>query len=806
MFKPKVEIQKSKVHNKNCTTITHSIVSLSTRDVHGENASTRRLLLGFMLLFLVPVKVRGATLQGTVLDPSGQAAPGVRVSLLTPLTALEERQTDAQGRYAFDGLRGGVYKLVASLPGFSSSSTEVEVGETDTRSVDLQLALSAVEEHVVVSASLAGTLAPQIGSSVSVITQQEIDERGAQSVLDVLRGIPGVEINQTGRRGGVTSAFLRGGNSNYNLVMVDGIQVNQFGGYFDFAPLTVDGVDHVEVTRGPESALYGSNAVTGVVNVISKRGEGPAHLTLRAEAGSFTTWRLATGASGLTRGLSWAYNLSRLDSGGVVPNDQYRNQTAFLSLGTRRSPRRQLDFHFFGNANSAGAPGPFGSDPDHLFPGIDRVSRDKQNIFGYQGGYAEQLSARFRQVVSGSISTNDSFFHSPYGDSFLKGLRGVLNTRSEVTVSTRDFLVFGFEYNRDQIKNTFIADAHFKPFLLPRTSLAYFAENRWSPVRRLFVIAGLRVDNLRTRALPPDAFGSRPLLPASSIIKANPRVSVAFLPHEGSAGAWFGTTRLHGSFGTGIRAPDGFELAFTNNPKLKPEKSLSFDTGIEQRFFENRALLDVTTFFNRFRDQIVTLGGSLSNLSTFSSANLANTGAQGLETSFRIRPTPSLEIGAEYTFLDTSILALSGSTLALSPLEASLLAEGVSTQDLLPFRVGQRLLRRPRNAGAYNVTWRHGRLTLNTNAYIRGIVLDVEPNLGTFACAPAAFGGPGLPCLFNNKGYIRANAGFAYQLPGGLELYGQVNNFLNQKYEESFGFPALHLNFLAGFRFNFPAQ
>ncbi|PYU98667.1 MAG: TonB-dependent receptor, partial [Acidobacteria bacterium] len=138
----------------------------------------------------------------------------------------------------------------------------------------------------------------------------------------------------------MTGVFIRGGNSNYNLVMIDGVQINQYGGDFDFAPLTVDGVDRVEIIRGPQSALYGSNAVAGVINVVTRRGEGPPHFTALAEVGSFTTRRFATGGSGLKRGFDWAYDLSRLDSGGVVKNDNYRNQAAFLSLGYSRSPRR----------------------------------------------------------------------------------------------------------------------------------------------------------------------------------------------------------------------------------------------------------------------------------------------------------------------------------------------------------------------------------------------------------------------------------------------------------------------------------
>ncbi len=770
---------------------------MSKSKVKGQKSKVQNVVaIVALCLLLRATTMSAATLRGTVLDPSGRAVQGVRVSLLAALSALDERQTDAQGRYEFDGVPPGVYQLVANAPGFSSSSSGLEVREGETRTQDLRLELSAVEQHVVVSASLGGALAPQIGSSVSVITQQEIEDRDAQSVFEVLRGVPGVEVNQTGRRGGVTSVFVRGGNSNYNLVMIDGIQVNEFGGgsSFDFAPLPTDGVERVEVTRGPQSALYGSNAVTGVVNIVSQRGEGPPRFSLLEEAGSFNTLRFAAGASGLRRGLGWAVHASRLYSHGVVANDKYRSQSGFASLSYRRSERRRADFHFFGNANDAGAPGPFGSDPDHLydapiFPGgptprqSGLISRDKQNLFAYQGSYSEQFTPRFRQVVIGSVATNDFFFRSGSGNSFSNNLRGIVNTRSEVAVSSKDFLVAGFEYNREQIRNKFIADSQSNPFLLPRTSLAYFVENRWSPTARWYVIAGLRVDDIRTRELPPDRFGSRPLLPASSVTKINPRLSVAYVAHEGATSGGLGVTRLHGSLGTGIRPPNGFDLAFTNNPRLKPERSVSFDSGVEQRFLSDRAVLDVTYFYNRFEDQIVTLGGSLSNLSTFRTDNLANARAHGMEVSFRIRPTRSLAVSGEYTLLNTSILAVGSSSFAQ-----------------FPFQVGQQLVRRPKNSAAYNVTWWHRRLMLNTHAYIRGPVLDIEPNDGAFACRL------GLQCLFTNKGYIRADAGFSYALSHGVEVYGRLNNFLNRKYEESLGFPALHLNFLAGIRLNFPGE
>jgi hypothetical protein len=137
---------------------------------------------------------------------------------------------------------------------------------------------------------------------------------------------------------------------------------------------------------------------------------------------------------------------------------------------------------------------------------------------------------------------------------------------------------------------------------------------------------------------------------------------------------------------------------------------------------------------------------------------------------------------AEYTWLNTAVLALDGTT-------------GVQ----LPFFVGEPLLRRPRSSAGYDITWTHGRLMLNSNASIRGAVLDLEPNDGTFTCTFEP------QCVFRNHGYVDANAGFAYHLPRGIEIYGRLNNFLNQKYEESFGFPALRLNFVSGIKLELPA-
>jgi outer membrane receptor protein involved in Fe transport len=721
-----------------------------------------------------------ASISGTVFDPDGRATGGARITLLYAMAAVETRETNAQGQYRFDDLRGGRYEIVGTLPGFSEVTGEIELRPDEKLVKDLNLRLSAVQEKIVVSAAPGGALTSQIGSSVSVVSAQEIDDRGAQAALDVLRGLPGVEINQSGGRGTVTSAFIRGGNSNYNLVMVNGIQLNDFGGGFDLAPLPAEGVEQVEVIRGPESALYGSNAVAGVINIETIHGDGPPHFSFIGEGGSLYTWRVGTTGAGQTGGFSWAYSLSRLQTRGQIRNDGYRNQTSTLSLGYSRSPRRQFNVNFFGDAGVVGLPGPWGSDPDHLFPGRDPSTHQNQNLFGYQAQYIEQFSSRFQQVTTVSVSTDRITFISPsQGNSFTNNLRVVANTRSEIAVSSKDTLVAGFEYDRDQFENTFVEEPTAVPFTLGRNTYAFFAENRWNPGDRWFINAGLRVDDFQTDSVPSNMSAGQPGIPSNTIAKVDPRISAAYLARESDDEGFFGGTRLHASFGTGIRAPDGFELAFTNNPALKPEKSISFDAGIEQRMAQDKAVLDVTYFYNRFKDQIVTTGNLPTN---FDSENIAKSRADGLETSIRLRPFRSLEFSGSYTWLNTSILALDN-----------------FTEPQFPFTVGQPLVRRPHNAGGFNATWTKKRLMLNMNGTIRGAVLDIEPNDGSFACSLM------LPCLFRNHGYELMNAGFSYRLPKGIEIYGRLNNFLNQRYEEAFGFPSLRLNFMAGFKVDLPS-
>jgi outer membrane receptor protein involved in Fe transport len=714
-----------------------------------------------ILLAASAAVISAADIRGTVLDPSGAAIPGAQVSAVNRLGVLAQTTTDRSGGFELRIADPAGARVVVTAPGFETSSTEVGVSSP----LEIHLKLAAQSNSVRVVGSTIDVPLREQGSSASIISGPEIRERNEAFGIDLLRYLPGVAVNQSGPPGTVGTIFIRGGETNYTLVAIDGVPLNSFGGEINFVlpHIPTESLERIEVIRGPQSAVYGPYANSGVVNFVTRTAADAPNLDLLAEGGSHHERRFGIGGSGKLGGFGIAAFLSRLDHDGPVVNNDYSNQSASLSI-TRHWRRQALALHTTVDANEVGEPGAYGSDPLHNFLGIDRISRENVNFSDYLAHYTADLSSRVRTELFGSFFLNNTGFTSPYGFSFNKDLRGQGEARTVISAAPWYTLAFGAGFAREQVENSFITDSNFQIFPVRRNEEGIYWENRFQPGRHLFLNAGVRADILGTLAIPADVNSGRPRFPADTIIKVNPKISLAYAPRS--------TTRLHGSFGTGIRPPSGFDIGFTNNPRLKPERTTSFDAGIEQGLAANRVSLDATYFYNRYRDLIVSLGGSLARLSSFQSDNLANSRAQGLELSARLRPARPVSVEANYTYLKSEILSLRGSS------------------NLAPnhFQVGQKLARRPAHSGSLVATFAAGRWSANVTGYFRGSVLDVEPNFG----ASAGF--------FRNPGYENIGVNLNYRAGRGLTLYGNLRNALNQEYEEAFGFPALKLNFIAGMK------
>ena len=231
-------------------------------------------------------------------------------------------------------------------------------------------------------------------------------------------------------------------------------------------------------------------------------------------------------------------------------------------------------------------------------------------------------------------------------------------------------------------------------------------------------------------------------------------------------------TRLRLSAGTGIRPPGAFEIAFTDNPALRPERTRSVDFGVEQALASGRVVVEATAFFNRYDDLIVSVGQSFRDASQFRTDNLDNSRARGLELAASARTAQGFEARATYTWLDTEVLALDA-------------ADG---QAKAGFAVGDPLLRRPRHQGSLELSFTQPLFSVFTSVGARGRTLDIDPTFGTF-------GG-----LFDNPGYAVVDLGGSVRVTEGLELTGRVQNLFDRDYEEAFGFPALGRSFVAGVR------
>lgn len=704
-----------------------------------------------------------ATLKGIVVDPSGRPIPGAQVAAFDPVGIITEQVTADEGQFEIyiSPLYENVQLRVAAK-GFQTVTVPMGASR-------IQLAIAPVSDSVRVVGSALDIPASQQGSSVSVISSKEIRERNEPLAVDLLRQIPGAIVAQDGSRGSVASLFVRGADSKYNLVLLDGIPINSFyfGGLFDFAHIPSDLIEEIDVARGPQSAVYGSYALGSVVSFKTRAPENGAALDLVAEGGTHAENRFALGGSGMIwKNWGVAGSFSSLNDNGPVQNSDYRNDNIFLALSHHWRTQSLFGFGNY-NSNDAGQPGPVGSNPKGYFPGIDLVSRSRNDTSTYGAHYQTELFDRMRMDLTTGFFLNNNSYLSPYGFSFNKDIRGYGEARFTYTVNGHWSMAGGYAFDREEMRNTFLTTSNSDGFLLRRDNGGVYWENHVA-FGRLFINAGLREEIYQTPFVPGDSngFPPRPNFAQRTDTRLNPKISGAYSLPSGP--------RVHASYGTGIRPPGGSDLAFTDNPALKPERTTSYDGGVEQRFLKDRLSLDVTWFRSRYRDLIVPLGGSLTVLSRFSSDNIANARAEGTEVSGQFRPLSWISVSGSYTWLETKVLSLEGGA-------------GLVQQY---YTLGQPLFRRPKHSGSFVATFHKGRLDANIVGNARARTLDVEPNYG-------ASGG-----AFNNPGYRVVGVNLNWRVRGNMTFYANVHNVFNQRYEETYGFPAPLLNVVAGVKWS----
>lgn len=742
-------------------------------------AACRLSLILIFVTHLSAAAAAAATLSGRIVDPDGRPVAGARVILTDALGTRADRSTAADGRFEIAALAAGTYELRVVADGFTADPIGVTLAANDTRDVPLQMRLAAIAESIVVSASQVDVPLSRAPDSVTVVTAAELRARQSETVADALRFVPGLAVVRQGERGALTSLFPRGGGSNYTLVLIDGIRVNSFGGGYDFGHLALSNVDRIEIVRGPQSALFGSDGIGGVVQIVTRQGGAPRVDGL-IEGGSQGTMRTAVSTSGSNGPWKWGAGVERARSDGftgiapasgeTVTNDDDHLVQFSGSLGWQRPDGPEMLIATRVGRDERGSPGPFGSNPIGAFSGVDRLSRGTNNTAQASLRFSHPWSPRVRQRFEASYMDLSSDFASGFGPSFSGSHRFDVRLQENLALSSVLGASAGVESLRERGSSTFVTGANGTPMPIRRSVTGAFGELRYVAVNGLSVTGGVRVEHLTRDAVEQDAFGSRPAFPEQAIDSFNPKIAVSYLLPTAMAGR--APTRLHASAGTGIRPPDAFEIAFTDNPNLKPERTRSVDLGVEQQLAGGAYVFGVTAFLNRYDDLLVTVGASLQGASQYQTDNISNARARGLEFSADGRLLASVSVRATYTLLDTEILSVDG-------------LDGTAPS---PFKVGNPLVRRPRHQGGVTATYSAGRLTAFGELTSRSRTFDVEPNFGSF-------GG-----LFYAPGYAVMNIGGGVRLTPQLEAYVRVLNLADRQYEEAFGFPAMHRSGIVGLR------
>jgi vitamin B12 transporter len=690
--------------------------------------------------------------RGKVVDPERRPVANADI-IVTGLAAPIQLKSAADGSFAVPALGSGRHYISAYAPGLIGDAVPID----GAQEIELVLRLSAINESLVVSAAQIDQPLSRTPDSVTVISGADVAAKQQYTLGAALRSVPGLTLQQSGGPGTLTSLFTRGGESDYTLVLVDGVRVNAFGGGLDLSQVPLQDVERIEVLRGSQSALYGADAIGGVIQIITRSG-GEPNAQARVETGSRDMRRVALSTAGEARGVRWQLGGNYAADDGAVANDDAEQTQASGSLGWRHDSGADVQGSLLYVDTERGSPGPYGSDPANRFAGIDTVSRGTTKRVGGGARWVQPWfgsTSRIRQRLEIDGADYDLTFKSRFGTSESQTRRSHVRAQTDIAASALLGLSGGVEWLGEQGRSTFIIAGAAGAIPVTRGVLGIFGEGRWTAGDRATITAGLRGERISRDRLPGDplAFQPRPDFPEETITSVNPKIAASFALHE--------QTRVRGSFGTGIRPPDAFEIAFTDNSGLKPERSKSGEIGVTQRLAGAAVQLDATTFINQYTDLIISVGRSFTGISRYRTDNISNARARGAELGAAWRVMAAFDLRASYTFLDSEILAVRGSTSAPAP-----------------YTVGDALIRRPRHSGTIDAAWTHARGSAFAQVQVRGDALDADPSFGPT-------GG-----LFTNAGHTVINIGASWRPLKAIEVFARALNLFDREYEEVLGYPA----------------
>jgi vitamin B12 transporter len=695
-----------------------------------------------------------AQLSGRLTDLSGYGVGNVRI------TAQLENGVNARIRPAISGADGayllvlppGRYHIHFQHPSFVARDFVLDLAAVENRSLDLRLEIQRVSENVVVTANAQPLDLDRTPAPVDLIGRQEIDQRQAVSFPDLLATQTGVSLARTGTIGGFTTIFVDGGNSSFTKVLIDGTPVNLPGGDLIYTNLTLDNIDKVELVHGAESALYGTDAMSGVIQVVSHQGSTRIpEVNLFAEGGGFSSARGGAQVSGLLHKFDYSVAGSYFHTDGQGINDAFLNRSFAGNLGYSFSDSNQLRLTVRSNASFAGTPGqtllgPGFSDPT-AFDDERQLSGNLSWTFKTGSHWVHRISGMEARFLDTNGFPDFNFFETAQ-----------FNRAGFLEQSTYSFhqgaISAGYQYEVENADPNNLSGLHAR-----RNNQAGFLDARWQPLSRLTLSAGARAEANTN-------FGTR-VVPRAGAVYALRR----------SQGLW-GDTRAKVSYGQGIEEPTIFESFDSDpcnpgNPSLRPQRSRTVNAGIDQYFSNDRFRISATFFANEFRDLIDQEVGPPNPICSSGHEmlffNIDSARARGLNWSGEAHLNHWLVLKGNYSYDDTRVLK----TVVTAPAVE---------------QPGNHLLRRPVNSGNLWLNATFHRVNFNLAGYFTGARTDSD------------FDGLGFT---RNPGYARFDFATSYNFGRGISFTGRVTNFLDKHYQEAIGFPALGRDFRLGMNYRF---
>ncbi|MFZ1085379.1 MAG: TonB-dependent receptor [Terracidiphilus sp.] len=796
------------------------------------------------LLLAAASVCHAASIRGVVTDTAGAKVVGAHVVLISGGQNVGTAVTVADGSFQIlTGIEGRFFLIVSSKSFRQLETPSFYAGRLDSVERTLVLEPEWVRESIVVTAT--GTPTPQAQTSEATSVLGPLDLALRDDLTSALRLMPGTTVVQEGQKGAQTSLFIRGGNSDANKILLDGVSIDDMGGNFDFGPLSTTAVERAEVYRGPDSSLYGADAGSGVVSLTTPRGTTSfPSVLLQADGGNLTTSREELEVAGAHGKLDYLGAFSWLQTANDLPNDEYHVATTAANLGWQISGNTQLRATLHNGVDATGVPNAW----DFYHVADDATQKD-QDLF-ISGSLDNQTTASLHNTLrygatrkreqfnqwaqEGSIDGSGDGLGNlltitgangyavtgqailDFGGSYPNGYQQVSNRdqisyQSDYTVTPHLIALIGFHYADERA--TLVDPSYGESYADERANYDYLASVHGDFKGRFFYTLG---GSLERNSL----FGT----------ETSPRAGLSYQllrPHK----KIFSGTRILFNYGDGVREPkltDKFYSLYYNLPQiaqllqigpLAAPSTRTYEGGVAQAFFRERLTIRSSYFHNEFGKEIESVPApflptifpsvTCAGLGSFCTNDIDLTfntqafRAQGIETTIESGIGKRLFFRGGYTYLDAVVqrsftsdnAALIGGYAPTYPYGCTLGAPGCMAIGAYSPLVGARPFRRAPHTGFFTASYTSGKLTgIFTSAFAS------RSDDSTYLLDANYWGTLLLPNRNLDWGYAKLDLGGSYNLFSWLKIYGQAENLTDNRHIAPIGYPSLPFNVRAGLR------